>query len=350
MHKTLQELAILTQAKLVGDPNHQICGVESLESASSEEASFCANPRYFPLLQTTRAGAICVDPKTPLVQGKNFLISDNPSDSFQLLVKHFLSSNTPPSGFAGIHASAVIHPSVKLGKDVEIGPHVVIDQKCFIGDQTKIGACTVIGPGVTIGSSCQLYPNVTIREGCRLGNRVIIQCGAVIGSCGFGYTTNASGQHIKHEQLGIVILEDDVEIGANTTIDRARFKATTIGKGTKIDNLVQIAHNVALGPYNLIASQTGISGSVKTGHHVVMGGQTGTVGHINVDSGAMFAARSGIKKSIHKQGKYGGNPAIPLDIHQREQIYLRNIGKYVKRIQALEAMVRELSIGKSGRN
>lgn len=340
MHRTLQELAELTQSQLIGDPHHRISGVESLESASSEEASFCANPLYRPLLQTTNAGVICIDSITPPIEGKNFLVSANPSDTFQILIKLFLTPHN--SGFTGIHPSAVIHPSVILGKDVAIGPNAVIDQGCTIGDYTKIGPCVSIGPGVTIGSYCQIYPNATIREGCRLGDRVTLQSGAVIGSCGFGYTTDASGQHIKHEQLGIVILEDDVEIGANTAIDRARFKATRISKGTKIDNLVQIGHNVTLGPHNLIVSQTGISGSVKTGRHVVMGGQTGTVGHVEVASGAMFAARSGIKKSILRAGKYGGNPAVSLDTYNREQVYLRKISDYAKKIQALEAKFQEL--------
>ena len=342
MPRTLQELAALTHSKLVGNSHHQIFGVDSLESASSQEASFCSNPLYCPLLKTTQAGLICVDPLTPLIEGKNFLISDNPSATFQTILYLFLDLNTLKSAFIGIHSSAVIPPSVKLGKNVQIGPHAVIDQGCVIGDDTQIGACVVLGAGTTLGSQCLLYPNVTIREGCILGNRVIIQSGAVIGSCGYGYTTDACGQHLKQEQFGNVVIEDDVEIGANTTIDRARFKSTRIGKGTKIDNLVQIAHNVTLGPHNLIVSQTGISGSVKTGRHVIMGGQTGTVGHLEVASGAMFAARSGIKKSIVRAGKYGGNPAIPLEAHNREQVYLRKVSTYAKKIQELESKVQEL--------
>ena len=325
MHRSLRELAELTKSRLVGDPNHGITGVEDLASASSEEASFLANPIYRPLLSTTEAGVICIDSETPLIEGKNYLISEKPSDTFQQIVRLFLSPL--PSGFTGIHPSAVIHPSVKIGQNVDIGPHVVIDQGCTIGDHTHIGAGAAIGPGVSIGTHCHIHPNVTIREGCILGNRVIIQPNAVIGSCGFGYTTDNSGKHLKQEQLGIVILEDDVEIGANTTIDRARFKATRICRGTKIDNLVQIAHNCTLGPYNIIVAQTGISGSVKTGRHVIMGGQTGTVGHIQIADGAMFAARSGIKKSIRKGGKYGGNPAVALEDHNREQVTLRRLLK-----------------------
>lgn len=338
---TLQELADLTQSTLIGNPSYVITGIEDLESAGSEEISFCANSRYIPLLERTKAGAVCIDSKTPVIKGKNFLVSEDPSATFQVLIQLFLSDNTS-SAFTNIHASAVIHSSCKLGQNVQIGPHVVIDQGCVIGDHTVIQAGSSIGPFVKIGSHCLLYPNVTIGERCLLGNRVMIQPGAVIGSCGFGYTTNARGEHTKQRQLGIVVLEDDVEIGAGTTIDRARFKETRIGKGTKIDNLVQIGHNVLLGPHNLIVSQTGISGSVKTGRNVVMGGQTGTVGHIEIADGALFAARSGIKKSIKKAGKYGGNPALSLDAHNREQVYLKRVADYARKIEALEQKVQEL--------
>ena len=213
----------------------------------------------------------------------------------------------------------------------------------MIGNNTVIGSHAIISAGVKIGKECHIHPHVTIREGSELGDRVVIQPGAVIGSCGFGYSTDAQGKHQKQEQMGIVVLEDDVEIGANTTIDRARFKETRICRGTKVDNLVQIAHNVVLGAHNLIVSQTGISGSVKTGKYVVMAGQTGTVGHIEVADGAMFAARSGIKKSIKVSGKYGGNPAIPLAEHQRDQVYLKNIQKMAAKLRELEAQVRALS-------
>jgi UDP-3-O-[3-hydroxymyristoyl] glucosamine N-acyltransferase len=339
---TLQELADLTQSKLTGNPSYRITGVEDLEAAGSEEISFCSHPRYLPLLQKTRAGAICVDPQIPLIDGKNFLISDLPSDTFQQLINLFLTSEDSSSGFKGIHPTAVIHPSSKIGEGVHIGPYVVIDQGCEVGDHTIIHAGSCLGSLVKLGAHCLIYPHVTIREKCILGDRVILQPGAVIGSCGFGYTTNAKGEHIKQKQLGIVVLEDDVEIGSGTRIDRARFKETRICKGTKIDNLVQIGHNVRLGPFNLIVSQTGISGSVRTGKYVVMGGQTGTVGHIDIADGALFAARSGIKKSIKKAGKYGGNPAISLDAHNREQVYLKRVADYGKKIQALEQKIQEL--------
>ena len=342
MQQKLQNLAKLTEAKLIGDPEHLITGVDDLAHASSSDASFLSNPLYRPLLKTTHAGVICIDPNTPLIEGKNYLISDNPSDTFQQIVKLFSSSEKTASGFHGIHPTAVIHPTAQIAQNVTIGPHSVVDAHCVIGEGTLLGPSVTLGAGVKIGTHSILHSHVTVREGCILGNRVILQPGAVIGSCGFGYTPNKKGEHQKQEQLGIVVLEDDVEVGANTAIDRARFKETRICRGTKIDNLVQIAHNCELGAHNIIVSQTGISGSVKTGRYVIMGGQTGTVGHVTVADGAMFAARSGIKKSITSAGKYGGNPAIPLMEHQREQVLLKNIKDHTDKIRALEEKLSQI--------
>jgi len=336
MNKQLDELAKLTGATLIGDPSYLIAGVEDLESATPSDASFLANPRYLPFLERTKAGVVCIGEETAPIEGKNYLISDSPTATFQKLIELF-TKKLLSSGFTGVHPSAVIHETARLGSNVTVGPHAVIDAHCQIGDETVIEACVVLSPGVTCGTACHFYPNVTIREGCRLGNRVILQSGAVIGSCGFGYTTTPQGKHEKQHQLGIVVLEDDVEVGAGTTIDRARFKETRICQGTKIDNLVQIGHNTTIGPHNLIVSQTGISGSVETGPYVVMGGQVGVVGHLKIAGGSRFAARAGIKKSIIKPGDYGGNPAIPLAEHQRDLVQIRNIQKLEKRVKVLES-------------
>jgi len=342
MEQKLQSLAKLTGAELIGDPGYLITGVNDLADASASDASFLANPLYRPLLKTTHAGVICIDPATPRIEGKNYLISDHPSQTFQQLVKLFSSPEKTASGFQGIHPTAVIHPTARIAGSASIGPCCVVDANCVIGEGTVLNPSVTLGAGVEVGTHCILHSHATVREGCKLGNRVILQPGAVIGSCGYGYTTNEKGQHIKQEQLGIVVLEDDVEIGANSAIDRARFKETRICQGTKIDNLVQIAHNCHLGKHNLIVSQTGISGSVRTGRYVIMGGQTGTVGHITIADGAMFAARSGIKKSIASGGKYGGNPAVPLGEHQREQVHLKNIKEHAEKLRALEKKLAEL--------
>lgn len=331
---TLEELATLTQSLFVGNPKHRVSYVNNLESASHHEVSFLANPRYKELLSVTNAGIICIDTQTPLIEGKNFLVSDNPSKSFQLITDKMLAGSA--SGFKGIHPMAVLHETVHYADDVVIGPNTTIDQGVTIGKGCKIYPNVFIGADVSIGENCIIYPGVVIRERCILHNRVILQPGAIIGSCGFGYITDAKGHHHKIDQLGHVVLEDDVEIGANTTIDRARFKHTYISKGTKIDNLVQIGHNVILGEHNIVVSQTGISGSSKTGKNVVFGGQAGVVGHVDIADYTQIATRGGVTKSVPEGGQYGGNPLQPLHEFNKQRVYIRNIEKYVKRIEILE--------------
>jgi UDP-3-O-[3-hydroxymyristoyl] glucosamine N-acyltransferase len=334
---TLSELADRLHVELIGLPEHLVSGVGSLDKASENEASFLANPRYREALKESRAGVICINRETTPIEGKNFFISDDPSRTFQQIVELFFSGQNG-SAFIGIHPTAVIAPSAHFGQNVTIGPYAVIDANAQIGDRSIIDAHCFIGHSAIVGTDCHIYPSCVVRERCKLGNRVILQSGAIIGSCGFGYTTDQKGYHQKLEQVGIVILEDDVEIGANTTIDRSRFDATIIREGTKIDNLVQIAHNVEIGAYNLIASQTGIAGSSKTGHHVIMGGQVGVSGHVTVDAMAMIAAKSGISKSI-KSGKYRGSPVLPINEFNRQEVHVRRLEEYVERIKKLEKKI-----------
>ncbi len=338
----LAELADFTGARLIGDPTLIITDVADLESATSNDASFLANPKYESVMHKSSAGVIFVPPQIKLTEGKNFLVSEDPSRAFQMVVDELIGKHYPKSGFSGIHPSAVVHHSSRLGKDVILAPNVVIDQNVEVGDSTSIGAGTSIGPGTKIGKQCAIHPNVIIREGCIIGDRVIIQPGAVIGSCGFGYTTNKEGRHIKLNQFGNVVLEDDVEIGANSTIDRSRMKSTIIRRGTKIDNLVQIGHNVVVGEDNIIVSQTGIAGSTKTGRHVILAGQVAVAGHIDLADGVIVSACSGVSKSMPKAGKYGGVPVMPLEEYNRKSVYLRNIDKYVDQIKALEARLEAL--------
>jgi UDP-3-O-[3-hydroxymyristoyl] glucosamine N-acyltransferase len=339
---SLSQLAELTQSELCGDPGYLIAGVADLENASSEDASFLANPRYREAMIHSKAGVVCIDPQTPLMEGKNFLISADPSRCFQKILEIFFSKEENISGFPGIHPTSVVHSSVKIGQNVQIGPYVVVDKNAEIGDNTILMAFVSIGPNVKMGTDCLLYPHTIVRERCIIGNRVVIQPGAVIGSCGFGFTTDAKGRHHKLEQLGIVIIDDDVEIGANTTIDRARFKTTRISRGTKLDNLVQIGHNVHLGEDNIIVSQTGIAGSTKTGKNVVTGGQAGIVGHLEIADHVMIATRGGVSKSILKSGKYAGSPVMPLSDYNRQQVMIRKIETYVKEIEQLKDRLKQL--------
>lgn len=322
---TLAELASLTQSRLVGDPHHQITDVADLESATSSDASFLANPRYEKAMQQSEAGVVFIAPSTPLIPKRHFLVNENPSQAFQKTVEAFHGSKPVLSGFTEIHPTAVVHPTAKIAVGVTIGPHAVIDKGVSIGENTFIGSGCYIGPDSTVGKDCILHPRVVIRERCSVGNRVIIQPGAVIGSCGFGYLTQKDGKHSKLNQVGTVTIEDDVEIGANTTIDRARFKTTRIGRGSKIDNLVQIAHGVVVGEDNLLAAQTGVAGSTTTGRSVIAGGQVAIAGHITLGDGVILAGRAAVSKSLTHPGPYNGVPAVPLQEYNRTHAFLRHL-------------------------
>lgn len=338
---TLEELASLTGSELVGDKNFIISGVDELKTATRSDISFLANVKYKEEMRKTNAGAVCVAKDASLEEGKNYLISDHPSRTFQQLITLFTPDHSQ-TGFAGIHPTAVIHPTAKIGLNVHLGPFVVIDQDCIIGANSTISAHVTVCRGVEIGESCIIHPGVTIREGSILKNRVILQPGVVIGSCGYGYLTDEKGIHTKIKHYGIVILEDDVEIGSNTTIDRARLKQTIIRKGTKIDNLVMVAHNVSIGQHNLIVAQTGISGSSKTGNHVVLAGQVGVVGHIEIGDGVIVMARGAPSKSIYEKGVYGGAPAMPAKEYHKSEIHYRRLDEYAKRLQTLEEKIQLL--------
>lgn len=345
---TLQELAELTHSKLVGDPSHRISQVADLESAGVEDISFLNKlsfgqaSRYEQAMRKSAAGAIFVHPDVSLDSGKNYLLSDDPSRSFQQVLEILHGSSRELSGFQDIHSTAVIHSTAKIGAGVRIGPYAVVDQEAIIGDRVFLGAHTYIGPGTIIGNESIIHPHVTVREQCQIGHRVVLQPGCVIGSCGFGFTTDNQGKHQKLNQVGNVIIEDDVEVGANTTIDRSRFKSTVIGRGTKLDNLVQIGHGARLGRDNMIVSQTGIAGSTETGRHVIMGGQCGITGHLKICDGVILIAKSGVDKSITEAGRYGGSPVVPLGEHNRTAVHLRNIDKHVKEIKSLSARLQKL--------
>jgi len=341
---SLAELAELTSSQLIGNPQHCISSLSDLENAKEHDASFLDNPRYVQAMKDSKAGVIFMDLSTPPLEGRNFILSKDPSKAFQKVIDLFYSRKDQDSGFEGVHPTAVIHPEAVLGNNVSIAPHAVISKGVKIGDNTIIGAGVFVGAYSSIGTECLIHANVVIREYCEIHHRVILQPGAIIGSCGFGYTTDAKGRHHKVPQTGSVVIEDDVEIGANTTIDRARFTSTRICRGTKIDNLVQIGHNVVIGPDNIIIAQTGVSGSSKTGRNVVLAGQVGVVGHVHIADQTMVAAQSGVTKSILEPGsKYAGSPAHPLNEHHRQHAYLHRIEKYVKKIEELEKRLNALS-------
>lgn len=340
---SIKNLAKITGSEIIGDENVMIDGVSDLESADKNKASFLANRRYLLAMQKSNAGVIFVKKETPLIENKNFLLNSDPSSAFQKAIEYFHKDLIKKSNFTGIHPLSFISEKASIGKNVTIGPFVVIEDGTSIGDNCHIHPNVYIGPNVRIGHNSTIFSLATIRENCILGNFVIIQSGAIIGSCGFGYSTDEKGTHTKFEQIGNVVIEDDVEIGANTTVDRGRFSETRIRKGTKIDNLVQIGHNTDIGEHNLIIAQTGIAGSSKTGRNVIMGGQSALVGHIKIADATIIAARGGATKSVTEPGgKFAGAPMLPLAEHNKQSVYLRNIDKYVKKIEALEKELQSL--------
>jgi UDP-3-O-[3-hydroxymyristoyl] glucosamine N-acyltransferase len=332
----LGQLAEHIQATLIGDPLFEVEGINDIESAGPEDLTFLENVKYQKFLSKTAAGVVILQPSLlPEQPGtKNYLLHPSPSKAFQDLIPLFATKSL--SAFSGIHPSAIISPCAQISDNVSIGPHCVIDARVVIGSGTSIAAGCVIGPDVTIGRDCHLHAKVVLEQRTILKNRVIIQPGAIIGSCGFGYHTDHKGQHHPYEHFGNVILEDDVEIGANTTIDRARFKSTTVGKGTKIDNLVQIAHQVHLGERNLIVSQVGIAGSTKTGNQVVIGGQAGVAGHVTIGDNIIITACAAVSKSLTKPDVYYGAPATPDKEFKKQFLALRRVEKFIDRFKDLE--------------
>lgn len=344
----LSEIAELTNSQVEGDPNYRITEVDVLETAGPQAAAFLENPRYETAMRQSSAGAIFIQPSIQRDEGKNYLVTDTPSQAFQELVKLFCAAKQAPSAFTGIHPTAVVADDVSLGENVTLGPYVVVDRGASIGDNTTIMAQCSIGAEVSIGKGCTLHPSVTVRESCQLGDRVICQPGVVIGSCGYGYHTDKDGVHQKLDQLGIVVVEDDVEIGANSCIDRARFKETRIGKGSKLDNLVQIGHNCQIGPANLICGQTGLAGSVETGHHVVLAGQAAVSGHLKIAPGVIISGRGAVIKSIEEPGIYTGVPVTPHKEQMRAQLHLRRLHDYAKEIKDLTKRLEQLESTKEG--
>lgn len=334
MTLTLQELAALCGGELLGDAGLQITGAASLAEATPGEITFFGNPRYMPQLRKTRASAVLVpvDFSEPISPAQ--IRVGNPTAAFEQIVLRFAPQ---PILFApGVHPSAVISRNVVLGKRVSVQPYAVIEPGATIGDDTVIGANSYVGHETTIGAGCMIYPHVTIRERSVIGANVILHSGAVIGADGFGFEV-AQGPHKKVAQIGIVQIDDDVEIGAHTTIDRARFGRTWIKHGAKIDNHVHIAHNVIVGMHSMIAAQTGIAGSSRVGDHVMIGGQVGITGHVEVGDRNMIAARTGVSKNLPADGGvWWSTPATPLREAKAQLARIHLLGKLFARVREIE--------------
>ena len=346
METTLAELAQMVGGTVEGDATANISSVSDIRGARAGSICFIANERYARHAVSTKASAVVVhnDLDVDPACAAALLRVDEPEEAFSLIAGHFAPQAVPPE--PGVHPSAVVAEDVSLGRDVSIGPHVVVGQGCSIGNGTVIRPNTTVACGCMLGADCLIHSGVSICEGTTIGDRVIIHSGSVIGADGFGYKT-VKGVHTKIPQIGIVEIEDDVEIGACTTIDRARFDKTHIGRGTKIDNLVMIAHNVWIGEHCIIVSQTGIAGSTRIGNHVTVAAQCGLAGHVEIGDGATLMARTGVMPrsgegpDIKEGAVMGGTPAKPVKAFWREMALIEKLPELHKKIRELEKRLAE---------
>jgi len=330
----IKEIAEFVGGKIFGDANIEITNVARIYEASKDDLTFLYLPNYIKYLSSTNAKVVIISSTIDKARKDlTYIEVQNPDIALQkVIIKYFNSQKH----ITGIDKTASVNQSVKIGKNVSIGKNVVISANCTVGDNSIIYHNTVILENTSIGSNCLIYPNVTITSGNEIGNNVIIHSGTVVGSDGFGYFPNEMGEFTKVPQIGNVVIEDNVELGSNVSIDRAALGSTRIKTGTKIDNLVQIAHNVEIGKHAAISGQSGIAGSSKVGDHCIFGGQVGLAGHIEVTSNVMIGAQAGVSKSISKPGKYFGSPAKEMRISFKEEAHIRNLEKYSIQIKELE--------------
>lgn len=326
---SLAELARLVGGTVVGKAAGPIRGVAGIEEAGGDEIAFLANRKYGRFLDTTGAGAVVVGPeireaRVPIIR------VENPDLAFARIAERFAPEplHVPP----GVHPSAVIDPTAHLGAKVAIGPLCVVGAGASLGDRTVCVAQVYVGPHATLGRDVLLHPGVVVRERVRIGDRVICHAGSVIGSDGFGFAEEAGGR-TKIPQMGTVEIGSDVSIGANSTVDRARFGVTRIGRGTKIDNLVQVAHNVQIGENGVLCAQVGISGSTRIGREVLIGGQAGAAGHVEIGDRARIAGGAGVTKAVPAGSIWSGYPAHDHRTHLREDAALARLPALLNRLR-----------------
>jgi len=334
MEASFEEIASWVQGTRRGTTSTRFSGARSLEMAGPADISFLENAKSLKSAEKSRAGALIVPEGIELAERPTIAVKD-PLSAFCELVKKLrgLEEKRTP----GIHPTAIIHPTAKMGAECEIHPYAVVGENAVLGDRCTLHPHAVVGKNCMLGNDVTLYAGVVLYPRTVLGHRVTIHAHAVIGADGFGYR-NDKGIHNKVQQLGIAILEDDVEIGACTTIDRATFEETRIGKGSKIDNLVQIGHNCKLGPGNLIVSQAGIAGSTTTGSHVVIAGQAGLADHLTIGNQVVIGARSGVMRDVPDGEKILGAPARPVHEFKRMIICLERLPETIRQVRTLAKM------------
>jgi UDP-3-O-[3-hydroxymyristoyl] glucosamine N-acyltransferase len=345
MQFTAQQLALMLNGTVEGDPSVQVNQLGKIEEALTGSLSFLANPKYEQYLYTTDASAVIVNNDQVLSASvKATLIRvENAYSAITVLLEMY---NTLKLNKTGIEQPSFIHPSATVGENVYIGAFAYIGPNVKIGNNCKIYPQTYIADDVELADNVTLYAGVKVYFDCKIGNNVIIHSGTIIGADGFGFAPVGDGTYSKISQIGNVVIEDDVEIGSNTTIDRATMGSTIIRKGVKLDNLVQVAHNVEIMANTVVAAQTGISGSTKIGENCIIGGQVGIVGHINIAKGSQIQAQSGVSRSLKdEEKKWMGSPAQPYSNHMRSQIVINRLPELEKKINELEKIIIELKKG-----
>ncbi len=331
----LSEVAQRLGCELRGNGETEVCGVNGIDEAGPGELTFVANKKYLAKLPATKAAAVILAPEAPEVSLPS-LRTANPYLAFAQALELFYPPYVPPEG---VHPTAVISPSARIGAYASIGPYAVIGENVVIGETACIFAHVVIYPNVSIGHHFTAHAGVVVREGTRIGDRVVLQGGVVIGGDGFGYVPLPDGATYKIPQSGVVVLEDEVEVGANTTIDRATVGATVIRRGAKIDNLVMIGHGCEVGEGTLLAAQVGLSGSTKLEAGVRMGGQVGAAGHLTVGKNTMVAAQSGIPRDVPANSVIGGYPAVNIRSWRRYSAVLPKLPEILRRLRRIEQAV-----------
>lgn len=343
MQFTAKQIAELINGKIEGDPQVAVSSFGKLEEAAKGQLAFLANPKYEEYLYTTRASVIIINDSLEVEEKLNATLIRVPDaySSFAVILTAY--SQMAQANLTGIQQPSYVSSTTKIGENVFIGAFSYLGEKVVIGNNAKIHPQVYLGENVLVGDGSVLYPGVKIHHDCVIGKNVTIHAGTVIGGDGFGFAPQADGSFKKVPQIGNVVVEDNVEIGANTTIDRATIGSTVIKSGAKLDNLIQIAHNVEIGMNTVIAAQSGVSGSTKIGNNVMIGGQAGIVGHIQIADGSKINAQSGVSKSIKTPNTaVTGSPAYDYGHALRSQILSRNLPELEKRIKELEQMVERL--------
>lgn len=345
MQFTAKQIGEFLNGTIEGDENAKVSTLSKIEDGTAGSLCFLSNPKYENFLYKTDASVVIVSQNfVPTQKVKSTLVKvKDPYSAFSILLDKYNEVMNMGGEEVGVHNSSYVHPSAKIGQNVYVGPFCCIEENVEIGDNAKIYAQTYIGANSAIGKNCVFYPGVKLYRYTVVGDRVMIHANTVIGSDGFGFAPQADGSYNKIAQIGNVVIEDDVEIGANTTIDRATMGSTFVRKGVKLDNLIQIAHNVDVGAHSVVAAQTGISGSTKLGENSVLGGQVGIAGHLNLGKRTQVGAQAGINFDTEENKQWHGSPAQPLKEWMRSTVIFKKLPEVDKKVRELEARIAALT-------